>query len=145
MAVLNWIQYIYCLIFGCAKWDGFFLQPVLKYAFDIVVLCCSTSRLVPPTSLTNIKLIVIRLLFLLRQVVAGALVYMACRNMDKASQAREDILRENPRANLKLVRLDLASLKSVRECADSFLKGWWQIILAYLCIANSQVLADSSS
>ncbi|XP_067951229.1 retinol dehydrogenase 12-like [Watersipora subatra] len=52
----------------------------------------------------------------------GALVYMACRNMDKASQAREDILKENPRANLKLVRLDLASLKSVRECADSFLK-----------------------
>ena len=53
----------------------------------------------------------------------GAVVYMACRDVQKAESARQEILTNNPQAKLKLIKVDLASLKSVRECADNFLKG----------------------
>ena len=57
------------------------------------------------------------------QNIVGALVYMACRNMVKGEQARQDILKDNPSANLKLIKLDLESLKSVQECSEQFLAG----------------------
>ncbi|KAF6018358.1 hypothetical protein EB796_023329 [Bugula neritina] len=52
----------------------------------------------------------------------GATVYMACRNMEKAEQARQDILSKNPEAKLILIKIDLNSLQSVKACAEEFMK-----------------------
>ena len=50
----------------------------------------------------------------------GATVVMACRNMDKAEQAKTAVLADNPSANLDVMQLDNASLASVRAFADAF-------------------------
>jgi len=46
----------------------------------------------------------------------GARIIMACRNLEAAAQAAEEIKAETG-GELKVVKLDLASLASVRECA----------------------------
>ena len=51
----------------------------------------------------------------------GAHVVMAARNMEKAEQARADILGDIPDASLELQQLDLASLASVRAAAERIL------------------------
>ncbi|QRY47894.1 SDR family NAD(P)-dependent oxidoreductase [Mycolicibacterium boenickei] len=48
----------------------------------------------------------------------GAHVVLAVRNLDKGAAAVEWISRSVPNADLELQRLDLGSLKSVREAAD---------------------------
>jgi NAD(P)-dependent dehydrogenase (short-subunit alcohol dehydrogenase family) len=53
----------------------------------------------------------------------GAHVVMASRDREKAERARRDILDEIPDASLELVPLDLASLVSVREAANTILAG----------------------
>jgi NAD(P)-dependent dehydrogenase (short-subunit alcohol dehydrogenase family) len=45
---------------------------------------------------------------------------MACRSLDKAEQARQDLLKRAPRAAAAVLQLDLGNLKSVRTFADSF-------------------------
>lgn len=50
----------------------------------------------------------------------GALVVMACRSLDKAARAREDLLARVPDASLDLLELDLGSLQSVRDFAAAF-------------------------
>jgi NAD(P)-dependent dehydrogenase (short-subunit alcohol dehydrogenase family) len=45
---------------------------------------------------------------------------MACRNMDKAENAKNDILERVPDADLEIMELDLASLSSVRSFAEAF-------------------------
>lgn len=45
-------------------------------------------------------------------------VIMACRNPQKAEQAKQDILETTPTASLDLVSLDLANLESVAQCAQ---------------------------
>lgn len=50
---------------------------------------------------------------------AGARVLMACRSADKASKARDEILRLVPQAELELITLDLASLASVNACVQA--------------------------
>lgn len=52
---------------------------------------------------------------------AGAHVVMAARDPAKAAKAESDIRRGIPDASLRVVPLDLASLKSVREAADTVL------------------------
>ncbi|MFT4526842.1 MAG: NAD(P)-dependent dehydrogenase (short-subunit alcohol dehydrogenase family) [Bacteroidia bacterium] len=47
-------------------------------------------------------------------------VVMACRNKDKAEKAMADIRNEVPNADLEFIRLDLNSLKSVREFAKAY-------------------------
>ena len=47
-------------------------------------------------------------------------VIMACRNKDKAEKAMADIRKEVPNANLEFIKLDLNSLKSVREFAKAY-------------------------
>jgi NAD(P)-dependent dehydrogenase (short-subunit alcohol dehydrogenase family) len=48
----------------------------------------------------------------------GAHVVMAARNPDKANDARRSIEDDDPDADLEVRQLDLASLDSVRACAD---------------------------
>lgn len=51
----------------------------------------------------------------------GLHVILACRDMKKADQARDDIIRETGNANVKCMKLNLASFKSIRAFADAFL------------------------
>ena len=47
-------------------------------------------------------------------------VIMACRNKNKAMQAKADILKVEPNASLEVMELDLTRLSSVRSFAKSF-------------------------
>jgi len=49
---------------------------------------------------------------------AGAKVVMACRNLQKAEAAADDITAKVPNAQLEVVELDLSRLASVRRFAD---------------------------
>ncbi|XP_055529807.1 retinol dehydrogenase 14 isoform X1 [Wyeomyia smithii] len=51
----------------------------------------------------------------------GARIILACRNMDTAKQAREEIISEYPSANLILKHIDLSSLTSVRQFAQDII------------------------
>ncbi|CAG2115162.1 unnamed protein product [Medioppia subpectinata] len=48
----------------------------------------------------------------------GAKVYIGCRDQKKGKAAVENILALNPKADIKLLLLDLSSLKSVRKCVE---------------------------
>lgn len=50
---------------------------------------------------------------------AGAHVVMAARDVRRSDEARQDILRAVPTASLEVVALDLASLESVRQAAET--------------------------
>lgn len=50
----------------------------------------------------------------------GATVVMACRNLEKAEQAKAEILASQPDARLDVMHLDNASLDSVRAFAEEF-------------------------
>uniref|UniRef100_A0A3Q3I9T4 Dehydrogenase/reductase (SDR family) member 13a, duplicate 3 n=1 Tax=Monopterus albus TaxID=43700 RepID=A0A3Q3I9T4_MONAL len=52
----------------------------------------------------------------------GARVILACRNKEKAEAAAFDIRRESGNNQVVFMHLDLASLKSVRSFAETFLK-----------------------
>lgn len=53
-------------------------------------------------------------------VAEGIQVIMACRDIDKAEKAKQEIEAENKKAQLKVMKLDLASLKSVKSFAEEF-------------------------
>lgn len=48
----------------------------------------------------------------------GARVLMACRDITRAERAAEDIRKTTGNNNVVVYVLDLASLKSVRKCAE---------------------------
>lgn len=50
----------------------------------------------------------------------GAHVIMACRNLQKANEAKRKILEEWHKAKIEVMSLDLASLRSVKSFADAF-------------------------
>lgn len=50
----------------------------------------------------------------------GATVVMACRNLKKAEQAKAEVLQQVPNAKLDIMKLDNASLDSVRAFAEAF-------------------------
>jgi len=50
----------------------------------------------------------------------GAHVVIACRNMDKAAKAIEVIKAESENEQVEALHLDLASLASVKKCAEAF-------------------------
>ncbi|XP_062560035.1 retinol dehydrogenase 14 isoform X2 [Armigeres subalbatus] len=52
----------------------------------------------------------------------GARVIMACRNMETAAQARDEIVKETGNKNVVLKKLDLSSQGSIREFAADILK-----------------------
>lgn len=47
---------------------------------------------------------------------------MACRNIEKAEEARLDVVRESGSSNVLVKKLDLASMKSIREFAEDIKK-----------------------
>ncbi|XP_074536261.1 dehydrogenase/reductase SDR family member 13-like [Halichoeres trimaculatus] len=52
----------------------------------------------------------------------GARVILACRNKEKAETAAYDIRRESGNSQVVFMQLDLASFKSIRNFAETFLK-----------------------
>ncbi|XP_054738686.1 retinol dehydrogenase 12-like [Anastrepha obliqua] len=52
----------------------------------------------------------------------GATVYMACRDMKKCEEARQELIKDTCNKNIHGVKLDLASIKSIEEFADNFKK-----------------------
>ncbi|MFL2957223.1 MAG: oxidoreductase [Candidatus Thalassarchaeaceae archaeon] len=50
----------------------------------------------------------------------GANVVMACRNLEKASDSKDKILKDYPDANIELYQLDLADLDNIRSFANKF-------------------------
>jgi len=50
----------------------------------------------------------------------GAKVYMACRSLDSANEAREEIVNETKNQNVFVRHLDLASVDSIQKFAESF-------------------------
>lgn len=52
----------------------------------------------------------------------GGKVYIACRSLDKANQAREDLMAETGKTDIHVRQLDLCSLESVRAFAKGFLQ-----------------------
>ena len=50
----------------------------------------------------------------------GIEVIMACRDLEKAKIAKQKIIKSIPDAKLKLMEIDLTSLKSVRDFAENF-------------------------
>jgi len=59
----------------------------------------------------------------------GMTVILACRNLDKANNAKQDILKEVPNADLDIIQIDLSSLDSVRSFAKNYLKKYQQLDL----------------
>lgn len=51
----------------------------------------------------------------------GVHVILACRNMQAAAEARNDIISATGNRNVRCMKLDLASFKSIRTFADEFL------------------------
>jgi NAD(P)-dependent dehydrogenase (short-subunit alcohol dehydrogenase family) len=54
---------------------------------------------------------------------AGYSLVMLCRDLAAAGAVREEILRVAPGADIRSIRCDLASLRSVRECAQAVRDG----------------------
>ncbi len=50
----------------------------------------------------------------------GATIIMACRNTEKAEDAKNEIIKENSKANLKVMHLDNADLSSVKSFSEEF-------------------------
>ncbi len=53
-------------------------------------------------------------------VKAGYRVVMACRSLDKADNARGEILKHHPKAKLDVLIIDLGDFASVRNFGDAF-------------------------
>lgn len=54
----------------------------------------------------------------------GAMVIMGCRNLEKGEKAKQLILKEDSKAKLDLMKLDLASLNSIKEFSTSVQKKY---------------------
>ncbi len=52
----------------------------------------------------------------------GAKIYMACRNLDSAEKAKEEIIKETNNQNVFVKHLDLASVDSILNFAEQFKK-----------------------
>jgi NAD(P)-dependent dehydrogenase (short-subunit alcohol dehydrogenase family) len=59
----------------------------------------------------------------------GCEVIMACRNIEKAEEARAELLSGIPDAKLRVMKLDLSSLKTVRGFSDSIKKEYSRLDL----------------
>lgn len=70
-------------------------------------------------------------------VKKGFEVIMACRNIQKAEDAKNKILRIHPKAKINFIKVDTNSLKEVRKFADEFLKKYKNL---HLLINNAGIM-----
>jgi NAD(P)-dependent dehydrogenase (short-subunit alcohol dehydrogenase family) len=57
----------------------------------------------------------------------SARVIMACRNAEKASRARDEIVSLYPHADIDIVKLDLSDLQSVKQCGRTIVKKYGRL------------------
>lgn len=67
----------------------------------------------------------------------GFKVIMACRNLEKAENAKKQLIERVPDADLEIIKLDLSDLSSVREFAQTFRSRFQKL---NLLINNAGVL-----
>ena len=76
----------------------------------------------------------------------GAHVLLACRSLQRGERAAAEIRGQLPRAQLTVVELDLADLKSVQRCAETVHGGWERLDIlvnnAGLMVASRQETAQ---
>ncbi|XP_053401007.1 WW domain-containing oxidoreductase-like [Mercenaria mercenaria] len=70
----------------------------------------------------------------------GAHVVMACRNLVAAKECRDKIVEERSKAKVEVMKIDLASLKSVQEFAEQYKQKQWPL---HLLILNAAVFGQS--
>ena len=68
----------------------------------------------------------------------GAQVVMACRNAQKAEEAKSEVLKLHPKASLDVLALNLASLKSIQEFAEAVIQKYPAI---HILCNNAGVMA----
>lgn len=51
---------------------------------------------------------------------------MACRDLERAEEARTDILEDTGNENLVIRKLDLSDTKSIKAFAELVIKGLWR-------------------
>ena len=52
----------------------------------------------------------------------GARIYMACRSLDSAKEVKEEFVKETKNENIFVKELDLSSIQSIKNFAESFQK-----------------------
>ena len=67
----------------------------------------------------------------------GATIVMACRNLDKGAKAMAEVREISNNSNVFLMKLDLSSLESIKEFAESFLKEYRKL---HILINNAGVM-----
>lgn len=67
----------------------------------------------------------------------GAKVIMACRSLKKAEEAKADILKDIPEADLVVMQLELDDLSSVRKFAESYKQQYKEL---HLLINNAGIM-----
>ncbi|CAD5221713.1 unnamed protein product [Bursaphelenchus okinawaensis] len=72
----------------------------------------------------------------------GAHIVMANRNMELAEKVRQEILEIAPNAKIDLLKLDLTSLESVKQCADEYLKSNWPL---HILILNAGIIGATDA
>lgn len=50
-------------------------------------------------------------------------LYLLARNIEKANKAKKELLKEFPDSKIEIIKLDLASFKSIKECVDYIIKN----------------------
>lgn len=71
---------------------------------------------------------------------AGAKTVLACRNDQRAADARSEIVRRHPDAEVEALRLDLGDLRQVAAAATEAKERFGQV---HLCVNNAGLIARS--
>ena len=102
------------VVFGCyAIFHAYILRPYIAGG-----VCTSQAKLEGKTVIVTGANTGIGKETALDLATRGARVIMACRNLRKAEEALKEIVQKSGNKNIVAKRLDLASLKSVREFAE---------------------------
>ena len=102
------------VLFGCyAVFYAYILRPYIAGA-----ACTSQAKLEGKTVIVTGANTGLGKETALDLATRGARVIMACRNLRKAEEALKEIVQKSGNKNIVAKRLDLASLKSVREFAE---------------------------
>lgn len=72
----------------------------------------------------------------------NATVIMACRSLSKANEAKANIQKEIPKADLVVLELDLSDLASIHKCVETFKKSYDKLDVL---INNAGVMATPYS
>ena len=63
---------------------------------------------------------------------AGARVILACRSVQRAEAARDDIVKSTGNADVIVMSLDLASLRSIKQFTEDFNRGTFSVLIVII-------------